>query len=97
MGTDSVPKAEVDSCVAETMKDGTVVTMGEFDRLAMAIGAGAWGEIRGFTGSGQGIAPLERIKEEGFHLPKKMRVTTFSSMTVLSSLLYCGLNNDPFR
>ena len=41
MGRDPAPKADIDAWVAERMKSGTVITMGEFDRLGMAIGCGA--------------------------------------------------------
>ena len=41
MGMDPVPEAEVDAWVADRTKAGAVVTLSKFDRLAMAIGAGA--------------------------------------------------------
>jgi hypothetical protein len=94
MGMHPVPKTEVDVWAAERTKVGAVVTMGEFDRLIMGIGTGAWGKIRGFMGAGEGIAPLERIKGNGCQLPKKMQVTTFFLLTATTALLYCHLAND---
>ena len=40
MGMNPVPKAEADAWMAERTKAGAVVTMGEFDRMTMRIGAG---------------------------------------------------------